>query len=73
MSIDIWLLSVTQHIFICIMNINKTQSKIRTVKNNIEIHSSSVVFILILRVLMGGMMLFAGLSKYTGDRFNAER
>ncbi len=38
---------------------------------NTEMHSSSVLFLILLRVIMGGMMLFAGLSKYVGDGFDA--
>ena len=34
-------------------------------------HALSAFFVVLLRFVMGGMMLFAGIGKYTGDGFNA--
>ncbi len=36
-----------------------------------DVHSSSVLFIVSVRILMGGMMLFAGLGKFMGEPFDA--
>ncbi len=41
------------------------------IKLNSEMHSSAILFFVLLRLILGGMMLFAGINKYIGDGFNA--
>ena len=56
-------------------NRNRIESRFGGVTLRGQPHSLSPVFIVLLRVLMGGMMLFAGLGKYAtisgGEGFNA--
>lgn len=53
---------------------NKIQARLHSIETDAEIHPSSAWFIVSLRLLMGGMILFAGLGKFeaiSGSAFDA--
>lgn len=50
---------------------NKLQSRYAGITLEGHPHALTAWFVIALRFVMGGMMLFAGISKYTGDGFNA--
>ena len=54
---------------------NRVESRVAGVTLQGRPHPSSALFIVLLRIVMGGMMLFAGLSKYAavpgGESFDA--
>lgn len=52
-------------------NKNNLTGVVRDYKVTKDTHSSSVLFIVLVRVLMGGMILSAGLGKITGEAFDA--
>lgn len=50
---------------------NKLQSRFAGITLEGHPHALTAWFVVALRLVMGGMMLFAGIGKYTGDGFNA--
>jgi len=54
-----------------IENQNKLESRLGGVTFQGQPHAKSALFVVLLRVVIGGMILFAGLGKLTGEPFDA--
>lgn len=60
-----------QSLLVMATNKNILTGEVGSSEITTDVHSSSVLFIVSVRILMGGMMLFAGLGKFMGEPFDA--